>query len=120
MSIEKYLRYQGLGFRSHKQGSNIQKSAVQGLNSEPQNRRMMNRRISKGGFALLNLFYKKDRSTLSFDSEALAGRLTTGRIHSFDIQHSIFNIRFMTEPLNPEPFKPYSSSIQIPWISSTV
>jgi hypothetical protein len=28
------------------------------LNSEPQNRRIMNRRISKGGFALLKLFLK--------------------------------------------------------------
>jgi hypothetical protein len=42
------------------QGSGFKGS---GLNSEPQNRRIMNRRMSKGGFALLNLFYKIDRST---------------------------------------------------------
>jgi hypothetical protein len=47
------------------QGSGFKGS---GLNSEPQNRRIMNRRMSKGGFALLNLFYKIDR------------------IHSFDIR----------------------------------
>ena len=40
---------------------------------------MSNRRMSKGGFALLCLYFKIDRSTL---------RLTTGRIHSFDIRHS--------------------------------
>ncbi len=33
-------------------------SEVQMLNSEPQNRRIMNRKISKGGFALLKLFLK--------------------------------------------------------------
>ena len=33
--------------------------------------------MSKGGFALLSLFYKIDRS---------AQKLTTGRIHSFDIR----------------------------------
>jgi hypothetical protein len=30
------------------------------------------------------LLLKKDRSTLSLDPEALEGKLTTGRIHSFD------------------------------------
>jgi len=65
----------------------------------------MNRRISKGGFApglrslfggvgLLSLFYKIDRSTQSLDPEALEGKLTTGRIHSFDILYSLFDIRF--------------------------
>ena len=49
------------------------------VKSEPQNRRISNRRMSKGGFASLSLFYKIDRSTK---------RLTTGRIHSFDIRHS--------------------------------
>jgi hypothetical protein len=63
-------------------------------NSEPQNRRIMNRRISKGGFAALSLFYKKDRSTQSLGSEALEGKLTAGRIHSFDIRYSLFDIRF--------------------------
>jgi len=43
-------------------------------------------RISKGGFALLSLFYKIDRSTQSLDPEALEGKLTTGRIHSFNIR----------------------------------
>ena len=67
---------------------------VQTLNSEPQNRRIMNRRISKGGFALglrsqfgevglLNLFYKIDR------------------IHSFDIRNSIFIIRSARNAFKP-------------------
>jgi hypothetical protein len=38
--------------------------------------RMSNRRMSKEGFALLSSFYKKDR------------------IHSFDIRHSLFDIRY--------------------------
>ncbi len=41
--------------------------------------------MSKGGFALLSLFYKIDRS---------AQKLTAGRIHSFDIRRSTFVIRF--------------------------
>jgi len=44
-------------------------------NIEPQNSRIMNRRISKGGFATLSLFYKKDR------------------IPSFDIRSALFDIR---------------------------
>jgi hypothetical protein len=32
------------------------------------------------------------RSTQSLDPEALEGRLTTGRIHYFDIRHSSFVI----------------------------
>ena len=43
---------------------------------------------------MLNSFYTKDRSTPSLDPEALEGKLTTGRIHSFDIRHSIFDIRY--------------------------
>jgi hypothetical protein len=47
-----------------------------------------------GEVGLLSLFYKIDHSTQSLDSEALEGRLTTGRIHPFDIHYSIFDIRF--------------------------
>ena len=54
-------------------------------------------RMSKGGFALglrsqfgevgsLSLFVKMDRSTQSLDPEALEGKLTTGRIHLFDVR----------------------------------
>jgi hypothetical protein len=66
-------------------------------------------RMSKDGIASLSHFFKIDRSTQ---------KLTTGRIHSFDIRHSSFDIRFFkvsfsirltafqanggTEPLNPE------------------
>jgi hypothetical protein len=39
----------------------------------------------EGWFRLLSSFYTKDRSTQ---------KLTTGRIHSFDIRHSIFDIRY--------------------------
>jgi hypothetical protein len=46
--------------------------------------------MSKVGIAALYLFYKIDRSTQSLDSEALEGKLTTGRIHSFEIRNSIF------------------------------
>jgi hypothetical protein len=52
-----------------------------------------NRRISnveqqnvEGWFRFAQSFFKIDRSTLSFDPEALEGKLTTGRIHSFDIR----------------------------------
>jgi len=58
-----------------------------GLNSEPQNRGITNRRISKGGFASLNLYYRIDRSTLSSDPEALDGQITF-------LRHSIFMIRY--------------------------
>jgi hypothetical protein len=70
-------------------------SGVSKNDSEPQNRRISNRRISKGGFALLSLFFKIDRSTQSLDSEALEGKLTTGRIHSFDIRYPLFDLPAM-------------------------
>ena len=38
---------------------------------------------------LLSLFNKMDRSTQSLDPEALEGKLTTGRIHSFDTRMNI-------------------------------
>ena len=43
---------------------------------------------------LLSSFYKKNRSTQSLDPETLEGKLTTSRIHSFDIRHSTFDIRY--------------------------
>jgi hypothetical protein len=49
------------------------------LNSEPQNSRISNRRISKGGFATLSLFYKKIEYLPS----------------TFDIRYSLFDIRFL-------------------------
>ena len=70
------------GLRPHKQGSGFKGS----LNSEPQNRRIMNRRMSKGGFALLSLFYKIDRST----TEAHDGQNTFLRHSTFMIRYSIF------------------------------
>ena len=42
--------------------------------------------------ALSFLVNKNDRSILSFDPEALEGRLSTGRIPYFDIHHSMFDI----------------------------
>ena len=60
-----------------------------------------NRRISniepqnvEGWFRFAQSFFKIDRSTLLLDPETLEGRLTTGRIHPFDIRHSLFDIRF--------------------------
>jgi len=50
-----FVRFKGSAFR------------VQRFYSEQQNRRIMNRRMSKGGFALLNLYYKIDRIH-SFDT----------------------------------------------------
>jgi hypothetical protein len=54
--------------------------------------RTANRRMSniepqnvEGWFRFAQSFYKTDRSTQ---------KLTTGRIHPFDIRHSIFDIRF--------------------------
>jgi hypothetical protein len=47
--------------------------------------------MSKGGIALLSLF-KIDRSTQ---------KLTTGRIHYFDIRHSLFDIRPARNALKP-------------------
>jgi len=47
----------------------------------------------------LSLFYKIDRSTQ---------KLTTGRIHSFDIRHSIFDILFFLYPSFDPPAAEYS------------
>ena len=97
-SIFDILRFCGsLLMKFHTRGS-----GVQGLNSEPQNRRITNRslrraqscRISKGGIPTLYLFYKIDRSTQ---------KLTTGRIHSFDIRHSLFDIRFFKVSFSIRP-----------------
>ena len=63
------------------------------VKSEPQNRRMSNVECRRAE-SLRSVFIKIDRSTLSFDPEALEGKLTTGRIHYFDIRHSSFDIRF--------------------------
>jgi len=49
-------------------------------NSEPQNSTITNRRISKGGFATLILFYKKIEKYL---------------LSTFDIRYSLFDIRFL-------------------------
>ena len=57
--------------------------------------------MSKGGIATLGLFYKIDRSTQSLDSEALEGKLTTGRIHSFDIRRSMLDVRPARNVLKP-------------------
>ena len=81
-------------------------------NSEPQNSRITNRRISKGGFATLSLFYKIDRIP-SFDIRPARNALKLGHgkldnlIHSSmfrltqrqcawqaGIPYSIFDIRF--------------------------
>jgi len=55
-----------------------------------------NRRISniepqnvEGWFRFAQSFFKIDRSTLSFDPEALEGKLTTGRIHLFGTKLAI-------------------------------
>jgi hypothetical protein len=48
--------------------------------------------------SLLSVFSinNNDRSTRSFDPEAPEGRLSTGRIPYFDIQHLIFDIRYFS------------------------
>ncbi len=55
-----------------------------------------NRRISniepqnvEGWFRFAQSFFKIDRLTLSFDPEALEGKLTTGRIHLFGAKLAI-------------------------------
>jgi len=53
------------------------------LKSEPQNRRMSN--VEGWVRFAQSFFYKIDRSTQ---------KLTTGRIHYFDIRYSLFDIRF--------------------------
>jgi hypothetical protein len=63
------MGFRVLGSRFSVQGS--------GLDSEPQNRRISNRRISKDGIASLVLFYKIDR------------------IPYFDIRYSEFDIFFL-------------------------
>jgi len=57
-------------------GSKVQGSSFRVFKSEPQNFRILNRRESKGGFALLNLFVKKIEFIPS----------------TFDIRHSLFDI----------------------------
>jgi len=55
-------------------------------NSELQNSRITNRRISKGGFAMLDLFQKRQNTFL--------------RHSTFDIRYSTFDIRFLEFPLS--------------------
>jgi hypothetical protein len=68
------MGFRVLGSRFSVQGS--------GLNSEPQNRRISNRRISKDGIASLVLFYKIDRIPY-FDPPP-------AEYSEFDIQYFLF------------------------------
>jgi hypothetical protein len=65
---------------------------VEGPKSEPQKRRMLNRRISKGCFALLNLLIK---------STELIPSIHLRRIRLWRIQHSRFIIRPARNALKP-------------------
>jgi hypothetical protein len=70
-------KVQGSGFR----GGGFKGSGVEQRTAEPQNNEPQN---VEGWIRFAQSFYKIDR------------------IHSFDIRHSLFDIRFYTEPLNPE------------------
>jgi len=78
-----YFRFQVSGFRCQASGDvrmklyEFKKRTAEPGKSEPQNRRIMNRRISKEGIATLVLFLAK-----------------IDRIPSFDRRHSLFDIRF--------------------------
>jgi hypothetical protein len=53
--------------------------------SEPQNRRISNNEFRRE----VSL-----RSIIFFKNRPFSERLTTGRIHSFDIRHSVFDVRY--------------------------